>query len=510
MSLLLLLLIPLQTNVAEVKAEPSIRCQGGRTEIDGMRFAALGLDALRRGDIKQSIQCLERAYTLLPDSPIVVRDLAQAYALRGDLKEARVLTERAIVLGDPDPEIHQLHAMLLAELGELGLSRQAHGRAKTTEGEMIGAATMDPSAADRMAGYIDEDSERGAVASLLMAAYEGRRGNLEAARRLVRVAESQALRTDALLVLNAARDLSRRIDSKYSGFSYGFRLRTALDHASNPRFLADDTSDRPTGLRLALLGEGAAELVMGRFAVGASMRVDQHVFLMERDSLSSLDLTGLALSARLRFPISKDPNLAVVGFSLRYTDVFARLFRDHYAVSIEGGPDLRLRMSAFAELLMGFYGVATDFVDGSPSNSRVSSLNRDRVGQRVLVSMLFKLGWLSARSDAIFVHDNARGDAFDAVGGGGATRFFAQVGPGVRLNTGVSVMVRQFGPVGESAIIGAAAKRTEVRTVVELGARVPLYDNIDFVLEDVWINTAARDGHEYIENVLSIGMEAWW
>ena len=64
--------------------------------------------------------------------------------------------------------------------------------------------------------------------------------------------------------------------------------------------------------------------------------------------------------------------------------------------------------------------------------------------------------------------------------------------------------------MGDQSIIGSASLRTEVRTVVELGARIPVTSSLFFVLNDVWIQNSARALHAYTENILSTGMEQVW
>ena len=116
--------------------------------------------------------------------------------------------------------------------------------------------------------------------------------------------------------------------------------------------------------------------------------------------------------------------------------------------------------------------------------------------------------WLSARVEAMFVRDDAEGDAFDNLGGAVGARVTAEVDEGLLIRTGAALTIRQFGPVGEESIIGPAARRTEVRTVLEVGAYVPLYEGLAALLENTWIASSARAGHGWTNNVVSLGVEA--
>jgi hypothetical protein len=474
-----------------------------------LELSARGLELLARGAPEEALAYLSRAELLLPDDFVVSRDLAAARLRSGDPRGALEAIDRALHLGDPDPEARELRAIILAELGETEAAVEAADSIGTMEADLIGAVLEDPQAAYRLVPLVDEESDRGALVSLVLAAHEGARGDVASARRLDAIAEGQALSSGSLSLIHASRELGGRL-AEAGGVRYGLRLRAGLDHATNASYLAGGNPARTGAVRVAFAAEGALEIPIGRALFSGALRLDQHVFATERELYRGLDLTAITAATRVELAISRHPNSALVGFGLRYVDVFARLFRDHYATSIEGGPDLTLQVLAPLRIRLAFYGIATDFIDLSPANAIVSSVNRDRVGQRVALTMMLESDWLAGLVEAMFLHDDALGDAFDAIGGAGAARVSAQLGKGIALYTGIAVAVREYGPVGDRSIIGPASTRTEIRTTVELGARVPLYDHFDFVMEDVFINDDARAGHSYIENVLSVGVEATW
>lgn len=481
----------------------------GQTE--AYELGAKGAELLVQGDPAAALSLLERAHALAPEDFVIARDLAAA-ALRADRpSDALRAVDRAIELGDPDPEARELRAVILARLGRRRTAAEVASEIGTVEGHMIGAVLSDPEAAYRLMPLVGEQSDRGALASLVLAAHEAARGDMGGARRLSALAEHQATAAEDITLLNAARGLSRRFEEA-GAVRHLLRLRLGLDHATNPGYVTAGDPDRNSGLRAVFSGDGAVEIPLGRATLFGGIRLEQHAFANQRELYASLDLTALSISTRVDVAISNHPSAAIVGFSTRYTDVFARLFREHYAASIEGGPDLTIKLNAPMRLRLAVYGVATDFVDVSPPSGTVGSVNRDRVGQRAVLSLLLRTDWIEGIAEGLFLHDDARGDAFDAIGGGIAGRVAAHLSGGIVLFTGIAVTVREYGPVGDRAIIGPASTRAEIRTVAELGARVPLYrfgdtPGLFFVMEDVWINNAARQEHGYTENVLSMGVE---
>ena len=179
-------------------------------------------------------------------------------------------------------------------------------------------------------------------------------------------------------------------------------------------------------------------------------------------------------------------------------------------MTIEGGPTLTIPFDGGTELEIGVFGVDVDFVHGSPIDEEVSSQNRDLVGQRVLVALTWSNDWVHGRVEALYMRDDAKGDAFDSRGGAVAGRLNADLGDGLWLSTGLGATVREFGPIGEQAILRGASTRTEVRLSASLGARVRINEQMSVVIDDVYLRNTARAGHEYTDNVISFGVEAQW
>jgi hypothetical protein len=246
---------------------------------------------------------------------------------------------------------------------------------------------------------------------------------------------------------------------------------------------------------------------MGRTIARGALRVDQHLFLEDRARTSLLDITALALALALERPLSAHPSGVVVGLRLRFVDVFGAGLATHFATSLEGGPTLAVRVFGRASLDLALLGEATDFIDLSPPDSVVSSSNRDRVAQRMVLGLGLAGEGVLARVEASFNREDAAGEAFDAVGGALSGRLALVPMQGVELRTGFAVNVRRRGPVGDAAVIGPAALRTETRLVAELGLRWSLAGPLALVLEDVWIRSDARPGHAYVENVASSAVE---
>lgn len=469
-------------------------------------IGAKGFALLAEGDTNAAVECLEIAEALAAESAIFARDLAVAYARSGRREEALARIERAIVLGDSDPEAALLRAMLLDATGRRFDAIEVARKERSTEGDLIGAALHDPASVHRASSYAQEDTSRAALAALVLAADAGERGLEGVARMLTESAEQRAGAAHAPEIQNAARELEHRIEEHGRVIPSG-RIRLSLDHATNPLYVEHSPE---TALRLAVTGEGSLSSPIGIARFDAALRVDQHILITNRELYSDLDLSLFCVALGIELPISPRPSSAIVGLRARATDSWGGELTVHYATALEGGPYLMLPLGASLALEMGFYGVAVDFIDLSPSDSKISSQNRDRVGQRAAFALAFASDLVEGRIEASFLRDDAQGDAFDAIGGLFTGRLRAHLDAGVSLGIAVSIAGHDFGPVGDQAIIGSAATRTEVRTAVELSALIPLSSHTALVIQDVWLRNNARRTHEFTENVLSVGAEAAW
>src|SRR5688500_13474504 len=218
-------------------------------------LAARGIEWLSRRRPQRALVCLTEASMLLPDDFVIARDLASARLRSGDAPGALVAIDRALELGDPDPEAKELRAIILAELGETEAAVETAAAIGTMESDLIGAVLEDRSAAYRLVPLVDEESDRGALVSLVLAAHEGSRGDVASARRLELVAEQQALRSESFPLVHAARELGGRLNEA-GGLRHHVRLRAGVDYATNPSYLAGGDPERTGALRVTFGGEG--------------------------------------------------------------------------------------------------------------------------------------------------------------------------------------------------------------------------------------------------------------
>lgn len=467
--------------------------------------------AIEQGALVEAEALLAEAAREHPQSTLVARERAVVLLRLGAGERALAEVDRALAGGDVEPEVHELRARILAELGRRAEARQAAITAGTWESELLAASLGDSTAAARASTWIDEASPRGALTALTLAAHAGTSGERTTARRLAALAEASARTTESGLVLDAARDLSARL-GEGERVRVGGRVRLGVDYATNPLFEPSGGSKKPQGLRSSLVAEAALQAPISTARLDVAARLDQRVQLLDRERLDGLDLSGLSVAASVEVPISSRPNAALVGLALRVHDLWGDAFDTHWATTVEGGPTLTLPLDAETRLVIGVYGVGVDFVDRSPPDGLVSSQNRDRVGQRAVASLVRDGSWLALRFDAAFMRDDAYGEAFDVRGGllGGHLRASVTDADEIVLYTGASMLVRSFGPVGDALVLGSAATRLELRVTAELGAEVRLRDGLALIVEDTWIDSSGREGHEYTHNVLSIGLEARW
>lgn len=480
-------------------------------ELSVLGWLARGDAAMAEGQVRVAIERYQVARAEDPSNALVERALAGALLRAGRAAEALLHIERAIELGDVEPEVQELHALILAADAKPEAAKDAALSAGTWEGDLIAASLGDPQGASRATPWVEEASLRGSLTALVLAAHVASQGHRTAARNLTAAAQALARESQSASVLEAARDLEQRLhDDEAPLLRAAARARTAFEYATNPRFLPDGTGDKPLALRLGIQAEAAVQAPIGTARIDGAVRVDQLVYLSNRAALPRLDLTGLTAAASLEIPISTRPEAALVGLQFRVNDVFADAFETHYAITVEGGPSLTIPFDLGTRLVLAVYGVGIDFIDFSPPDAEVSSQNRDRIGQRVIAALVHEGDWFTARAEALFVRDDAYGEAFDNRGGALAGHFEARLSRQIRLHAGMSLELRSFGPVGDAVVLGDAAFRTELRTMVKVGAVVPVSELFAVTVDDIWIRNNARAGHSYNENVLSLGWETRW
>jgi tetratricopeptide (TPR) repeat protein len=494
-------------------AAPPVDAPG--STLDDARVRALALDAealdsQAKGALDDALAKLLEAQRLAPDSPSIARDLALLHARQGQLELALSFAERAIALGEVEPEALELRARLLLELGRSEEAADSALAAESWGGDLLGAASGDIEALDRAAEYVGEDSARGMLTEIVLAADAGRRGARTSARSLAELAESTAARLHAVPELETARGLEDRLGHSAGLLAGGTRLVSSFDYATNPGYLADGTPMIPSGVRFTLTGEGALQAPIGRARVDAAVRIDQQTFLNDRSALADFDLSAYAVGLSVEVPINDSPAPVLLGVAVRFRDSYGREFQIHYGSVLDGGPTLTIPFNLNAGIELGMYGVSADYAANNPADNAINSQNRDFIGQRAVGAFVFRTGILDGRVETMFLRDDAVGAAFKSRGGALAGRVRTFLPGGIALFTGFALTLQQFGPVGDEAIIGPASKRTEARTVAELGVRAPLSEHFAAVVEDVWVRNSARAGHAYTDNLMTFALETRW
>lgn len=478
------------------------------SETASLVLVAAGQAAVAAHRESEALACLDAARDRY-ETALVQEERAFLLYRLGRHGAALHAVRRALRLGDVDPEAHLLEAEILTALGRVDAAREAARRAGSWEGDLVGASLQDVAAAYRAVQYVGEQTDRGALTALTLGAGAFEEGRVRTARGLFRRAERSAELAARPEVQTVAAELLDRA-KRGPSWRWSARAGSSLDFATNPGFRARGDPELERGLRVALNAEGSVAADIGAVRAMLALRLDQHLFVAPRALPADLDVFGLALSGAFELPLSRDPSFVVLGVSVRFSDLHGDRFARRHATSFEGGPYLGLRLGPGLWMNLGFFGVVTDFGDEDTADGAFSPVDRDRGGQRGLVGVRYNSDWLDIRVDGMFLRDDAVGDAFDGIGGAVAVRLDTRPEEGLHVFAGVALTLTEFGPVGDSAIIGPAARRTELRTVAEGGVRFALLAHVDFVVKDTWIDNAARDGHAYTENVLSMGFEAWW
>ena len=479
----------------------------------GLLYSAAAFEHLRAGSAdrtRQAIACLVAARQRLPNSAVVVQDLASAYVRLGRWTEAAEAVAAARDLGAAGPELKLLSAVIDARRGRYAEAMRAAAAEGSWRGDLIAARLGSSAAKDRLLALLPESTTRATWGRMVLSMIESDDGDLPAARQLASSAEQQADQLGLPQLAVSARDLGLRFMSEAGGWQGHLRLRSALEYTTNPGFEASDEAPDGVPLRLALTVEGGVSRSFGRLVASAAARIDQHLFLSQRSDLGQYDIFRWSLAAGLQYPLSADPNGTKIGLVARVLDVFGDRFGEHLGVMVEGGPELHVRVAGNLQARLAFYGQKVDFIDRSPADGLLSPVDRDRVGQRAILTFRYRTRRLDIVGDAMFLRDQAAGEAFDAVGGGLGGRVTAQLNEDLSITGGVTGTLREFGPVGDTGLFGDAVTRTEFRTVFQVGARWALGNRLYAVVQDVLVVTAARDDHKYSDNVLTFGMEAQW
>lgn len=465
-----------------------------------LKAAALGLERLSRGEIAAAVRCLELARKGLPRSEVIARDLGVALAQAGRLGEARLQLEAAARLGDPGGHLER--ALVAAELGDEEAALSEARAAGGVEGDTVAAALEHPAAVRELGQrLLDAGEEETPLVRLVLASLAAEEGALGAAQAIVSEAELGAEAASDPLTFNVARGLRQRLAAS-TPVKGALRLRIAGEQVSNPSLLPDGVRGTREGYGVRGAVEGALAIRLGPVTWNLAAFADQRLFLADREALAEAERSALVGATSLVFPFSEDLRAAALEVGLRVIDVRADGFSAYVGTGLESGATLRISLAARWWGELGVSGVWTDVAE--PADR---SLDRDRVGQRARLALLYDRDDLVGALEVVALNDETEGLAFDAIGigVGGWVELFAL--DGLRLRTGTSIAVRTWGPFGDEAVIGETARRQDLRFSAMLGARWRLAPGLDWVIEDVFVRTDAREGRGYSSNLLSMGVE---
>lgn len=464
--------------------------------------SARGLSNLQQENVAAAIRCLETAHRGLPQSEVIARDLAVALSRAGKTERALALLDVAKALGDPEGDIEK--AVLAARLGDAALARSAARRVSGSEGDILGAVLGDPDALRDLGRRLTQGTELAPLARLVLAGEAAEEGRLGPAVAMSRAAELGAERLSDALVFNAARTLQRRI-RRSSSPATSFRARVGAEQIINPQWAlpAPSRIDEALSVRSELQLALASRL--GSLTWSGAVSVDQRIFLSDREALASVERFGVTAAMVLAVPFSADLRSAVFNVGLRVVDVRAEGFALRLGTGLEGGGGLRISLAPRWWGELGVYGVWTDFPE--PTDR---AFDRDRVGQRARLSLVHRGQRFDAEMVMTALHDETEGQAFDAVGaivGGTVT---ARLSGSASLRAGLSVGVRQWGPAGDEALVGEAARRRDVRITAELEGRLRVAPRVVLLARDVFVRSAGPTGRVYAGNLLTLGTEVAW
>ena len=474
---------------------------------DGLLAIAEGVNELSRSKPEAATLAFRKAIRFTPNSAIAYHHLGISLAQQKLYAEALKALSRAYELGSRSIEAQELKAIILARQGRFAEARVEARLTESFNGHLIGVSLDDPESTKSVAHHLQERSTRGLLVAATLATAAGQRGQKVQAINLLQVAEDYGHELLRAEWADTVRALKFRLHQEIGTFTTEGRIGTSFDYVKNPLFRAAGESEVRSALRLSMTAEASLAITLDTLRIDTALFALNRVYLAERDVLRPVELNGLAWSSAVMVPLNDRPDAARVGVHVRLRDLYARSADIHYANSIEGGPVLQLPFASQARLGLGIFGVATDFVDKSPPDDVVSSQNRDFVGQRALIDLLWWVDIFKGQLSASFFRNDARGEAFDMNGGSVSGQIMTDLTGGLFLRTGAGVGLRRFGPVGDAAILGSAAIRTEIRLYGDLAVLVHLTPWLQLELENTFLQNAGRSGHAYTDNILSVGAE---
>ncbi|MBI4822149.1 MAG: tetratricopeptide repeat protein [Deltaproteobacteria bacterium] len=462
---------------------------------DYLAASARGAVLLAEERFAEAADELRRARLLTPSSPTVARDLAVALVALERFEEALDVLEDVEGLGDVDPEVLDLLAVVLVRLGQDEAAREVASSSGTFDGDALAFALGDRSRLDEVASRLGDRSLRAIAAARLLEAHAAKNGDGARARALSGLA--QAGERSLLAASSGAWPIEP--------IGVGAIARATVDVSTNPR-LVDRSTLSDTGARATVEAEAGIAALIGRARVDGAFAFEQQKWLVASEA-DDFEVSAFTLCLGIEVPLEASPLTPSAGLGLRLLDVSGALLSTHHAFAIDGGPRLRLPISSNLEVLLELLAIATDFVDGSPRDTRASSQNRDFIGQRVMASIRARDELVSGNVELSFLRDDARGSAFDAVGGSIAGLVEVTLTDVFSLDVAAGLDLRRYGPVGDPRVLGAASTREELRLSVGAGLRAKLTGALSLTVMDSYVQKVARGTRGYSDNLTRLGAE---
>ncbi|MEM1024002.1 MAG: hypothetical protein AAGD10_18490 [Myxococcota bacterium] len=462
--------------------------------------------ALNEGRPEAGLVCAEQGLDRAPEDPTGLLRLGQAEALfaLGRLEDAAVATERALASGLPE----ELGAALLSRIhgvaGRIAASRSAAIQSGTLDGLLWATALGDAPSARAVRPLADGFDEEAVRVQLALAWFSRSQGRPSRARRMAERAGHRARRLGLEAVARSARALELGAESPWR---LVFETGTLSEAVGNPLFESGRLDGSVfLGGQARVQGQGQLGGVRGR--AGLLVEGRGEVAQADGPSLGGWSLLG---EAGLDFPIAGDPSGAILHVDLRFQTRWLSNVDRPLGTLLELGPTLRIPLFRNWRVAVGGRGVRVDVGDRftAPDDAAVPE-NRDVIGQRAFVAVEHEGDRAQGEIAAFFANDQADGAAFDARGGGLATRVQVQASGAWTLSLGGHVALRDFGPASPAAVAGRGETVLEVRTAAFAAAEARLGKGFGLRFEQ-WLVRIEPTGADDVTRVHTrLGLEKSW
>ena len=481
------------SHIDELSARPSTP--------EALQASAYGVEHLSRGEVERAVRCLRWAFYGLPHSEVIARDLGLALAQSGRLGEARTMLEQAFELGDPDGALER--ALVSAELGDTEVALHWAFEAGGVEGNTVAAALGEASRVRALGYDLDSVGPESPLIQLVLAVRSAAEGALGSAMIMAQRAQRRAESYSDALVFNAARALRQRLKQEPS---VDVRLlgRVRAEHIVNPLWQTFSHESPSTSAALRLSATADLRGRVGSVTWSGSVAVDQRLYMVDRELLARAERLAVFAAGSLSIPLSENVQSAQLQLGLRAIDLRSNGFETRLGTSVEGGPTLRMVLADRWRGELGVYGVWTDF-----ETANAGVFERDRVGQRARLALAYDGVSVSGGIDLTALNDEAEGQAFDVSGLALSGRLVVQVRPRWNVRGGISAALRRWGPAGDEAVIGDAARRMELRWSVGFGLSAALIPHVNWVADSFVLRSESKRGG-FVSSTISTGLETAW